>query len=370
MVHRIVIVGAGYAGASAATTLARRTQHLDVRITVFDEGEFFVERVRLHQLATGQSVRRHSLKRLLRRRGIDDYVGESVTTVDADRRIVSSSSTTRAYDTLVYALGSGRADTSTVPGVSAHACFVGTPAEAGRTSRRLKNLRTGSVVVVGGGLTGIETATEIAEARPELDVHLYSSTIPGHRLSRAAREYLHRAFDRMDLTAHVDTVTRVDSDSIELSDTATIASDLTVWTAGFSVPAVARTSGIDVDSEGRILVDRYLRSRSHPEIYAVGDAAAASVANGTTSRMSCQSALPMGRYAAVAIHRELSGLPIEPHMVRYYGQTISLGRHDGITQFTRSDDSPVPFVLTGRASAVAKELVTRGAAAFATRSRF
>ncbi|MFE7118738.1 oxidoreductase, partial [Streptomyces sp. NPDC057654] len=81
---------------------------------------------------------------------------------------------------------------------------------------------------------------------------------------------------------------------------------------------------------------------------------------GAASRMSCQTGLPMGAYAARSVVASLTGRTPAPLRLRYVWQNISLGRHDGLTQFTRRDDTPVDAVLTGRPSARFKEAVTRG----------
>jgi hypothetical protein len=70
----------------------------------------------------------------------------------------------------------------------------------------------------------------------------------------------------------------------------------------------------------------------------------------------------MGQYVAAEIARMLAGRKPVPHRVRHVWQNISLGRGNGVTQFTRADDCPLPVILTGRASARFKEAITRGAA--------
>jgi NADH dehydrogenase len=116
-----------------------------------------------------------------------------------------------------------------------------------------------------------------------------------------------------------------------------------------------------------VIVDDHLRSVSHPEVYGIGDAAAAPAPGGAEARMSCQTALPMGAYVAHEITRLVKGQDPEPVRIRYVWQNISLGRHDGVTQFTHTDDSPRRPVLTGRTSVRFKELITGGAAWSATR---
>src|SRR5690606_32950005 len=107
-----------------------------------------------------------------------------------------------SYDTLVHALGSAPADPG-VPGVAEHADELASRPGALRLRERLAGLGAGGrVVVVGGGLTGIEAVTEIAEARPDLDVALAARGGFGDWLSDAGRRHLRRALVRLGVTVH------------------------------------------------------------------------------------------------------------------------------------------------------------------------
>ncbi|MET0789340.1 MAG: FAD-dependent oxidoreductase, partial [Cellulomonas sp.] len=170
MKHRIVILGAGYAGASAAGRLARRLHPDDVEITLVNAEPDFVERVRMHQLATGQDLRPRPLDGMFAGTGVALRVAR-VTSVDVDARTVTLEGADElSYDTLVYALGSARDDHG-VPGVFEHAEELASRTGARRLNDRLRVLSPGArVLVVGGGLTGIEAASEIAESFAGLDV--------------------------------------------------------------------------------------------------------------------------------------------------------------------------------------------------------
>ncbi|WP_257231540.1 FAD-dependent oxidoreductase [Streptomyces sp. Rer75] len=215
--------------------------------------------------------------------------------------------------------------------------------------------------MAGAGLTGIEVATELAEAYPGRTVQLVTGGELGTGLSERGRRYLRTALDRHGVTLREHTrVCEVAAHGLVLADGGEIPTDAVVWTAGFRVPDLAREAGFAVDPRGLIMVDTTLRSISHPEVFAAGDAAAAYGPDGAASRMSCQTGLPMGAYVAGSVAASLTGRAPKPLRLRYVWQNISLGRHDGLTQFTRADDSPVAAVLTGRASARFKEAVTRG----------
>jgi NADH:ubiquinone reductase (H+-translocating) len=355
--HRIVILGAGYAGLAAANRIAGRARH--AHVTLVNARAQFVERVRLHQVAAGQQLREHPLRERLRGTRIELVISR-VQALDPQRRQVRLDNATVDYDTLVYALGSA-ADTTTV---AEHAFPVADLDSARELSKRVPDLAAerGRLVVVGGGLTGIETATELAETHPRLRVRLVTAGQPGGWLSARGRTHLRRTFDRLGIEVLPDVeVTRVDPDGVALADGRKIGAGLTVWATGFVVADIARQAGLAVDSHGRILVDDTLRSRSHPEIYAVGDSAAAYRAGGQQLRMSCAAGLPTGQCAAAAITARLAGREPRPLAFRYFIQCISLGRRDGLIQFVHPDDSPHNTVLTGRTAARGKELVVRGA---------
>ncbi|MER7399104.1 FAD-dependent oxidoreductase [Streptomyces sp. NPDC000151] len=372
MSHRIVVVGAGYAGLLAAKRLARKLRRSDVTITLVNASDRFIERVRLHQLAAGQPVAALSLRQQLSGASVQLVVGH-VTAIDTTGRTVRIDTTARTacmdaepravgYDTLVYALGSRAARLDDVPGAAEHAYAVAGPEQATRLRHRIAGMASGgTVAVVGAGLTGLETASELAESRPELRVRLFTGAADaGSGLAPRARTHLRRALDRLGVSVHPKSVVAaVREDGLDTRDGASFAADAVVWTTGFQAPELARAAGFATDESGRMLVDTTLRSISHPEVYAVGDAAAAVSVGGAPSRMSCQAALPMGRGVADVVAARLTGREPEPVRIGYTFTNISLGRRDGVVQFTHADDRPRSLVLTGRAAAAFKEAVVR-----------
>jgi cation diffusion facilitator CzcD-associated flavoprotein CzcO len=168
--HRVLILGAGYTGMCAATQLAGRTRRReDVHITLVNAQERFTERLRLHMTATGQQLAELSVPELPEGTGVR-FVRGWVTAVDADARTVRvDDDRVLPYDTLVYALGSV-ADTTAVPGVDDHAYTLDSAQDAEALADRLARLGGGTVAVAGSGLTGVESAAEIAERHPEREV--------------------------------------------------------------------------------------------------------------------------------------------------------------------------------------------------------
>ncbi|WP_328652622.1 FAD-dependent oxidoreductase [Micromonospora sp. NBC_00330] len=367
MKHRIVVLGAGYAGAMAAGRLAKRLHPDDTEITVVNADADFVERVRMHQLAAGQDLTPRPLSKVYAGTGVNPRRAH-VTAVDVDRRTVAladdNGTDEIAYDTLVYALGSVTADHG-VPGVGEHAYDIAGRPSALRLRDRLAHLAAGgTVLVVGGGLTGLEAVTEIAETRPDLDVALAARGGLGDWLNGKAQQHLRGVCDRLGITVHEHTdIARVEATGAVTRDGREIPAQVTVWTTGFAVHPIAAATTLAVAATGQIIVDSSMRSVSHPEVYAVGDAAIAEGPGGKPLRMSCASGIPMAWQAADAIAARLTGRAKFPKApLRYFNQCISLGRRDGIIQYVTADDRARPAQLTGKLAARYKEFVCAGAA--------
>ena len=374
MKHRIVVLGAGYTGATAAGRLAKRLRPEDVHITLVNAEPDFVERVRMHQLATGQDLTPRPFTEMFAGTGVELVIAR-VTGVDVDRKAVEVQSGqgdgggegggTRelSYDTLVYALGSGWNDQG-VPGTAEYAYEVASRPGALRLRERLARLDAGqAVLVAGAGLTGLEAATEIAEARPDLDVSLVARGPLGDWLSDKGRRHLREVVGRLGITVHEDTaVTEVAADHVTTADGRSLPAAVTVWTTGFAVHPIARATGVDVTDTGLIVVDGTMRSVSHPAVYAVGDSVLAMGPGDKPLRMSCASGVPTAWQAADAIAARLTGAKVPTVPLRYYGQCVSLGRRDALLQWVTADDTARRSALTGRLAARVKEMVCKGAA--------
>ncbi|MEU6782199.1 FAD-dependent oxidoreductase [Nonomuraea angiospora] len=366
MKHRIVVLGAGYTGAVAAGRLAKRLHREDVTITLVNAEPDFVERVRMHQVATGQDLKPRPFSEMFAGTGVEVRLAQ-VTGVDVDRRTVAVIDANGAgrlpYDTLVYALGS-RWNAQGVPGTAEHAYEIASRPGALRLRERLARLDAGqSVVVVGGGLTGVEAATEIAEARPDLDVALAARDGLGDWLSPKGRAHLRKVFGKLGITAYEHAaVTGVEADRVTTADGKAVPAAVTVWTAGFAVHPIAKATALEVTGNGQIVVDATMCSVSHPDVYAIGDAAMVMGPGDKPLRMSCASGTPTAWQAADAIAARLTGGKLPNVSIRYFNQCISLGRKEGLIQYVTADDRAVQAVLTGRLAAVYKEVICKSAA--------
>lgn len=353
MAINVVVIGGGYAGVLAASRLAGRAANASV--TLVNASDAFVERIRLHQKVAGGGPTNVALRSLLAT-GVRLEVGTVTSLALDERRVMLRSGQELAFDRLVLAVGSGARDSS-VPGLA-----VGVESDALRARAKVAEAaaRHGRVIVVGGGLTGIETASEVAEVHPSLSVELVTRESLGGGFSVRGQSAIRAGLEALRVKVHEgQRVASFDVDGVTLAGGARLTSDVTLWAGGLAVPSLARESGLAVDARGRVVVDVALRSISHPEVYAVGDAANLEDRIGVPVRMACATAMPMGAHAADNLARELRGEAPGAFALGYAGQAVSLGRARGVAQPVRFDDTPVSFVLRGRLGAFLKEAVCR-----------
>jgi NADH:ubiquinone reductase (H+-translocating) len=349
----VVVVGGGYAGTMAANHLRLRA---DVDITLINPRPQFVERIRLHQLAAGTGTATADYGTLLGK-GIRLVVDNADHIDAAARRVLLASGAALDYDYLIYAVGSTGATPVAVPGAAEYAYLLAELEGAERLRYALADLYpTAAVTVVGGGLTGIEAAGELAEQGRS--VTLVCGGILGPSLSGPGRRSVAKQLRKLGVNVlEAASVNEVRWNSVVLNDGAVLTSAATVWTAGFGVPDLATRSGLRTDSLGRLLTDETLTSISDPRIVAAGDAAAPS---NQPLRMSCQAAIPLAAQAANTVLSRIAGTAPVALNQAFTGQCISVGRSYGTIQLARTDDTPIRLYIGGRMAASIKELVCKG----------
>jgi NADH dehydrogenase len=338
----VVVIGGGYAGVMAANRL---TQRDDVTVTLINPRPDFVHRIRLFQLVAGSGDAVVDYRKVLADRV--RLVVDTVTRIDAPARSVTlATGGPFRYDYLVYAVGSGSADLS-VPGAAEFAYPVASLEEARRARSAIDAAaKTAAVTVVGAGATGIEVATELAaEGRT---VTLVCGKVLNPYLHPRVRRKIAKRLNKLGVTviegpdAKVTAVTR---DAVQLGDGRTFSSEVTLWTAGFSVPDLAARSGLITDPFGRLITDETLTSLDDDRIVAAGDSAAPS---DQPLRMSCQAANPLGAHAADTVLSHIARRQPAHVMVGFFGQCISLGRGVATVQLAAKDDTVKRFSLGGR----------------------
>jgi NADH dehydrogenase len=349
----------------ATARLAGRLRHQRVALTLVNAADVFVERLRLHQFAANQTLKKRPIADVLHGTGVTFIQGQ-VTHLDPERRelVVQTDTGTQRlnYDYLLYALGS-TIERDSVPGLREYA-YTLTPsgplsASALREGLPLVNHTGGRVVVCGGGATGVEAAAEFAEAYPRLRVHLITRDEFGMFLGESVAVYLRQTLTRLGVTIQDHTsVTAVTAHEL-VADTGVMPFDVCVWAGGFAVPSLARESGLVVNERGQILIDPVMRSVSHPAIYAVGDAACPIEDPGVRVRMSAFTATIMGAHGADCLSATLRGHSPQPLSFAYLGQGIALGRHTAIGFGNGPDDVPHAPYFTGRVGLEVREFFVR-----------
>ncbi|BBX97859.1 NAD(P)/FAD-dependent oxidoreductase [Mycobacterium lacus] len=348
----VVVVGGGYAGTLAANHL-RQCADIDIRLV--NPRPVFVERIRLHQLVAGTGTATADYATLLGD-GIGLVVDSAERIHTAARRLLLTSGAVLDYDYLIYAVGSTGA-TPAVAGAAEFAYSVADLESAKRLRYALADLHPdAAITVVGGGLTGIETASELAEQGRR--VSLVCGGMLGPSLSARGRRSVAKQLRKLGVSVlESAAVSQVRWDAVVLADGAVLPSAVTVWTAGFGVPDLAARSGLRTDALGRLLTDETLTSVDDERIVAAGDAAAPS---GQPLRMSCQAAGPLAAQAANTVLSRIAGRSPAALNQAFVGQCVSLGRRHGTIQLARGDDTPVNVVVAGRSAASIKEAVCKG----------
>ena len=360
MPSRVVVLGGGFAGVLAARRIAAATRG-NASVVLVAANDAFVERVRFHELAAGAAIPRWPLGQLVEGCGATTVHATARELDLANRRIAvqhhDGRSETIEYDILVYALGS-TIDRDGVQGAKEHAFSVASEQASSELAAALRSQADGNqLVVCGGGMTGVELATEIAEAFPTLRVRLLSRDPICEPLAPRARTYLAAALSSRHIEVEVGkTVREVRAGQLVLDD-GTQPFDLCIWASSFAVSPLARSAGLAVHPNGQLELDATLRSTSHPEVFGAGDAARPTCP--VPIRMGCATAMPMAAHAAANVIAQIRGRRLRSFTYAYMARFISIGRRDALAQFTRFDDRPRRFVLTGRLASWMKDLTFR-----------
>ncbi len=365
---RILVLGAGIAGLLFTLRLSGKVEHSSVQITLVDESETFMVRPRLHEFATNQHVSQRSIPKILRHSNVQ-FLQARVISLHPGKRSVTVLDQLQQpheleYDYLVYALGS-MTDRHSVAGVADHAYSLSAsgPLSAAALRDRLPALaqKSGQVVICGGGATGIETAAQVASIYPHLKVSLLTQGTLASSWNKSVADVIQRRLVSLGVEIiEQSKVSAVREHSVVLEGGRELACDLCICTTGFVVPPLAREAGLAVNERGQVLVDPFLRSVSHPQVYAIGDAALPVEDPGVSHvRMSAFTASIMGAHGADCLSAVLAGKMPKPLSFAYLAQVIALGQHNAIFFTLSADDEARAPYITGRVGALTREVFVR-----------
>lgn len=173
-----------------------------------------------------------------------------------------------------------------------------------------------------------------------------------------ARTRLHAGLARLGMRFRGDAdIVKVMADGVALADGEVVPAQAVLWTTGVRVSPLAATAGLQVDHRGRIITDESLRSVSHPDVYAIGDAAAIRQSYGVMHG-TCQSGIPTSLHAAASIVRELDGKQPRPFRFGYVHQPVSPRQARCRHPVQPRRRHPRRFYLAGRLAVAYKETVS------------
>jgi NADH dehydrogenase len=342
-IHRVLVLGSGFAGLWAALGAVRRLDELGaapgaVDVTVISSQPYHDIRVRNYE--SDLSPCRIPLPQLLDPAGIG-HITATVTEIDAAAATVGTADgVIHGYDRLVLAVGS-RVAKPDLPGLAEFSYDVDTYDGAMKLQAHIGDLAGGeadsaaaTAVVVGAGLTGIETASELpavlsAALGPGITPRVIlvdHNPLVGSDMGDSARPVIEKA-----LAANaVETMTgvgvaAVDEKSVTLSSGQVVPARTVVWCAGMRANPLTAQFGLPRDRLGRLPVDDYLRVEGVDGVFAAGDVAVARMDDAHLSVMSCQHGRPMGRYAGYNVVSDLMGAPMLSLRIPWYVTVLDLG---------------------------------------------
>lgn len=362
MKQRILIVGAGFGGlwsALSATRLLDKYSRDDIEVLVLAPQAELRVRPRFYEKEVHRMVT--PLHELFDAVGVT-FVKGVVDQIDVERKVVSYRNSDEkaaelAYDRIVLATGS-KVVRPALAGIE-HAFDVDQLDEAVRLEQHIASLAQrpesksrNTVVIAGGGFTGIETAAEMpARLRAALgeDANVRVIIVDrgrdiGAALGEGPRSAIVSASEELGLEWRLDTlVTSVDERGVTLADGERIEADTVVWTVGVRASSLTEQISAEKDNFGRLLVDDNLQVPGHECVFATGDVAnAATDEEGNRSLMSCQHAIALGRSAGNNAAASLLGVePIAYRQVKYV-TCLDLGAWGAV--FTEGWDRQVQLV--------------------------
>ncbi|MHC4050652.1 NAD(P)/FAD-dependent oxidoreductase [Bradyrhizobium sp. 25ACV] len=362
---RLVIIGAGFAGMYAALSAARLREIQGIlpdqlEIALLAPEPTLVVRPRLYERKP-ETLTAPLLDVL---RAIDvtyvQGIAETVDTRSSMVKIATAKGTkkTLSYDRLVVTTGS-RLFRPNIPGLAEHGFSVDSLADAITLDRHLHGLAKrpatngrDTVVVAGGGFTGIEAATEMpGRLREILGTSAKTRVIIVERNNAIApdmgagpRPVIEEALRKVGVETRIGAgVASLDQSGVTLSSGEHIETETVIWAAGIRAAPLTTQIPAERDSFGRLLVGRCLQVTGVQGVFAAGDAARAACDDeGNYALMSCQHATRMGAFAGNNAAAELLGLATRPYHQKTYVTCLDLGEAGAL--FTRGWERNVEMV--------------------------
>ncbi|MGG6314048.1 NAD(P)/FAD-dependent oxidoreductase [Paenibacillus macerans] len=354
MSKHILILGAGYGGVLSALSVRKYMDKSQARVTVVNQYPTHQIITELHRLAAGSISERAvalPLEKLFKGKDIDLRIAK-VENFSVDKKEVKlSDGTLLSYDALVVGLGSITAYFG-IPGLEQYSMVLKSANDAGKIHEHIearireysvsRNEADATILIGGGGLTGVELVGEIADKLPELtkkygvhrdDIKLMLveagpkilPVLPDVLIERATASLEKRGVRFLTGLP----VTNVEGNAIDLKDGQKIVANTFVWTGGVQGNPLVGESGLEVN-RGRATVNEFLQSTSHPDVFVAGDSAVYMGPDGRPYPPTAQIAWQMGELIGYNLFAHFGSKQLEVFNPINSGTLASLGRKDAV----------------------------------------
>jgi len=365
-VTKIIVVGGGAGGLELATKLGRTLgRKKRAQITLVDRKASHLWKPLLHEVATGsldEGVDALSYRAHAKNHYFDFQMG-SLNDIDRERKVIALSelrdehgellmpSRELEYDILVMALGSTSNDFNT-PGVRDNCIFLDSPEQAHRFRTEMNNQflklhakngqGTVDIAIVGAGATGVELSAELHNAVKELRTYgfgdLDSSKLnvslveAGERILPALPPRIssaaHSELTKLGVNVRTNTmVTQADADGLTTKDGDKIPAQIMVWAAGIKAPDFMKDiGGLETNRINQLVVKNTLQTTLDDNIFAIGDLAQCTQADGSIVPPRAQAAHQMASCAFSNIIAKLNGRDLKDYIYKDKGSLVSLSR--------------------------------------------
>ena len=360
--NRVLVIGGGFAGYTAAKEMCRLTRRRDdVGVMLVSRENYFTFWPMLASVISSD-VETKNVAQPLRRALIRDgasFRRADLESVDAERRVVTAGGKEFPYEHLVLALGAEPAYFG-VPGVEEYAISIrGIGAGEEITNTVIERyeettLAHGDVpdskltfVVIGGGATGVEIASELHSLVRQLLVPDYPNISP-HRVkiilvdrNKEILKELDPALRRVarkklaDLEVEVINNVKakeITADRVILDDGTEIGTENVIWTAGARASVKLDDLDFPHDERKGLLTDRFMRVEGHDNVWGIGDSAANLDENGELVPPNAQAAVQEGKAVARNILAAIDGKELEPFRYRPVGQLVEMGSEFAVNE--------------------------------------
>jgi NADH dehydrogenase len=354
MSKHIVILGAGYGGLLSALTVRKYLKKDEAKITVVNQYPTHQIITELHRLAAGsvaEGAVAMPLTKLFAGKDIDLKIAKVNSFSVENKQIVLSDGVTLSYDALVVGLGSTTAYFG-IPGLEQYSMVLKSAADANKIHQHIeariseyaktKNAADASILIGGGGLTGVELVGEIADVLPtltkkygvdpkEIKLMLVEAgpkilpVLPDALIERAVASLEKRGVQFLTGLP----VTNVEGNAIDLKDGQKILANTFVWTGGVQGNPLIGECGLEVN-RGRATVNEFLQSTSHKDVFVAGDSAVYFAEDGRPYPPTAQIAWQMGELIGYNLYAYLKNKSFETFSPINSGTLASLGRKDGV----------------------------------------